>query len=827
MTYESKKMKNDNMTQMTRSSRMMNGGSAARRFFTAIILSLLPLFALAAKVNPESVVALVNRVCGPDAAPHFVFVLDEQWNEGKEGFQLSADGNKVRVTANTLSAMTAGLNWYLNHDARVNITWNNLRQRPKAYPAPSDGSIHTANTKYRYYLNYCTFSYSMAFWTWERWEKEIDWMALHGINAPLQLVGLDVTWQKTMLELGYSKAQVAKFVAGPGFQAWWGMVNLEGHGGPNPDWWYERQEKLAKKICDREYSLGFQPVLPGFAGQVPSPKVGQPAGMTLKTYDCGSWCGYKRPAMLSVTDTATYNTVAETYYRNLHKVMGQSVNYSMDCFHEGGRVPSGMTAKATYDAVYKAMDRYCGKGSRCFMQQWQWKPSQATAMTSFPQGRLVVLDLYSDVTKERGWKNFSQYKGHESVYCMLSNFGGRVGMHGNLRSMMKTFFTCKSKYNVKGIGATAEGIENNPILYDALYEMAWTDQVDVDSWLAEFVRCRYGADEDSSNQLLRAWKLIERSALNCTTGQTGPSEPIVCAHPSYSATKVSAWGTANIFYDTQSIIEAADIFLSMAGEVNGQNMEYDLTDCVRQAIVNYAKILLNNMKQANAVHDKDELAQLQKRFLMAIDDLDRLLTTRPDFSLYTWTQMARDITKEVGGTTEADREWLERQARMLLTTWRDNGGALTDYANRCWSGLLRDYYKPRWEKFFNGQAPSNWHTMEAAWRDNMSLQYTEPAVKENTYIVATAIFNKYFHRIASADGKAFYINAGIKTTSDKFSDQTNLSRDEYMPSIALPEDVEVVNRTISDTSEPTNKKVKIVLSDGTEFSYSLKIQENI
>ena len=32
-------------------------------------------------------------------------------------------------------------------------------------------------------------SYSMAYWDWERWEAEIDWMALQGINLPLAFTG--------------------------------------------------------------------------------------------------------------------------------------------------------------------------------------------------------------------------------------------------------------------------------------------------------------------------------------------------------------------------------------------------------------------------------------------------------------------------------------------------------------------------------------------------------------------------------------------------------------------------------------------------------------
>ena len=42
---------------------------------------------------------------------------------------------------------------------------------------------------YRYYMNVCTFGYSYVWWGWERWEREIDWMAMNAINIPLAFVG--------------------------------------------------------------------------------------------------------------------------------------------------------------------------------------------------------------------------------------------------------------------------------------------------------------------------------------------------------------------------------------------------------------------------------------------------------------------------------------------------------------------------------------------------------------------------------------------------------------------------------------------------------------
>ena len=43
------------------------------------------------------------------------------------------------------------------------------------------------------------FADSFVWWDWERWEKEIDWMALHGVNLPLAFVGQEAIWQKVFM----------------------------------------------------------------------------------------------------------------------------------------------------------------------------------------------------------------------------------------------------------------------------------------------------------------------------------------------------------------------------------------------------------------------------------------------------------------------------------------------------------------------------------------------------------------------------------------------------------------------------------------------------
>jgi len=55
--------------------------------------------------------------------------------------------------------------------------------------------------RFRYYQNVCTVSYSFVWWNWTRWEREIDWMAMNGINLPLAFTAQEAIWQKVSYEI--------------------------------------------------------------------------------------------------------------------------------------------------------------------------------------------------------------------------------------------------------------------------------------------------------------------------------------------------------------------------------------------------------------------------------------------------------------------------------------------------------------------------------------------------------------------------------------------------------------------------------------------------
>jgi hypothetical protein len=49
---------------------------------------------------------------------------------------------------------------------------------------------------------------SAPWWTLERWQQEVDWMALHGVNVCLAYTGQEAIFREVYLSLGLTDAEV-------------------------------------------------------------------------------------------------------------------------------------------------------------------------------------------------------------------------------------------------------------------------------------------------------------------------------------------------------------------------------------------------------------------------------------------------------------------------------------------------------------------------------------------------------------------------------------------------------------------------------------------
>ena len=728
-----------------------------------VLVALLCTVALGAFANPAD--DLLNRI-DKGAAAKFKTVLvksDKDFFEidqarTRKGNSTSAasksaagKNNPIIIRGNSWVNIAVGINWYLKHHAGIHISWNNMNVKlPAVLPVVKQKERHETDLKLRYNFNYCTFSYTMAFWDWNRWQKEIDWMALHGINMPLAAVGTESVWRNMLLKLGYSEEEVGKFIAGPAFLAWWEMNNLEGWGGPLPLSWYKQQETLQKKILARMKEMGMKPVLPGYCGMVPH-DAKQKLGLNVT--DAGRWNSYQRPANLSPTDSR-FAEIADLYYKELTRLYGKSDYYSMDPFHESGNDAAVDYGKAG-EALMSAMKR-ANPHAIWVVQGWNENP-RPQMIANLKVGDLLVLDLFSESrqnfkdfctgenTSGTGKKDFSTskkegiYGKHQWLFCLLENFGGNVGLHGRMDQLLNNFYLATGKKDtpkqensslltlhssLKGWGFTMEGSENNPVMFELMSELPWrAEKITKEDWIREYCYARYGVHDAT---IEKAWILLAQSIYNCPKGniQQGTHESIFCARPSLNSYQVSTWSLMSNYYDPEDTRQAAILLTSVAEKYRGNNnFEYDLVDICRQALADQGrKQYLKTMADYKSF-SRQEFKKDSDRFLKMILLQDKLLGTRQEFRLGHWIEEARNL-----GKTAEEKDLYEWNARVQITTWgnricADNGG-LHDYGHKEWQGLLKDFYYLRWSTFMKSLASQlslqdtpriDWYGLEESW----------------------------------------------------------------------------------------------------------------
>lgn len=661
-----------------------------------LFLAFFCLFAIVANATPID--ELLERI-DKGASKKFKIELRQSANDF---FELDQAGGKVVVRGNSWVNIATGINWYLKYNCGIHLTWGNMKaQLPAALPKVKAKEHHETNMKMRYCFNYCTFSYSMAFWDWQRWQEEIDWMALHGVNMPLAIVGTECVWRNMLLKMGYSEDEVGQFIAGPAFLAWWEMNNLEGWGGPLPMSWYRQQEALQKNILKRMKQLGMEPVLPGYSGMMPH-DAKQKLGLDVS--DGGTWNGYVRPSNLMPTDKR-FGEVADAYYAELTKLYGKSKYYSMDPFHESNDDATIDYAKAG-KAIMDAMKR-TNKEAKWVVQGWTENP-RPQMMTDLKNGDIVILDLFSECRPMFGipsiWKRENGYDGHSWMFCMLENFGGNIGLHGRMDQLLNNYKLARNgkwTQTMTGTGFTMEGTENNPVMFELMSELPWLADVPTkEQWVKKYIVARYGKHDAD---IEKAWMILAESIYNCPLGnnQQGPHESIFCGRPGLNNFQVKSWSKMRNYYDPEDTKQAARLMLAAADRMKGNdNYLHDLVDITRQALADQGRRqYLKTIADYNAFARKD-FRKDADRFLKMIMMQDSLLGTRTEFRLGRWTQQARNL-----GNTAKEKELYEWNARVQITTWgnrvcADKGG-LRDYANKEWQGILKDFYYYRWKIYFD------------------------------------------------------------------------------------------------------------------------------
>jgi len=368
---------------------------------------------------------------------------------------------------------------------------------------------------------------------------------------------------------------------------------------------------------------------------------------------------------------------------------------------------------------------------------------------------MIILDLITEY--EPVWKRTEAYYDKPWIWNMLHNFGGNISLFGqmeNVATQPSAALNDPQSKKLKGIGLTMEAIEQTPVLYELMTANTWhTTPISLNQWLSQYIRNRYGKGTSESNvNMQKAWKILRNTVYNGKEIRDG-AESILTGRPTMdSATK---WTKTKLNYQRRDLLPAWDLFLkSSAIYAKSDGFQYDLVDLTRQVLANYARPL--QLKWVKAYEEKDLVAfkKYSNQYLELMDDMDMLLATRKDFLLGKWIADARRC-----GTTDAEKALYEQNARDLITLWGDADSPLHEYSCRQWSGLLTDFYKVRWQKFFETTALamkagksvdivtfdkeiSQW---EWQWVNTQKNFPTEP--KGNSVQVSKLLYKKYRTKI--------------------------------------------------------------------------------
>ena len=158
-------------------------------------------------------------------------------NTSGKYFDYKVLDGKLHIEASSPVALCRGFYDYVKTNNNGIYSWsgNNVRL-PKTIPA---GTSKREDSPFPYHFNFnvVVYGYSTPYWDWTRWEKEIDWMALHGIDMPLALVGYEAIIARVWKKMGLTEEEINNYFVGPAHLPWMRMGNITGVDAPlNADW---------------------------------------------------------------------------------------------------------------------------------------------------------------------------------------------------------------------------------------------------------------------------------------------------------------------------------------------------------------------------------------------------------------------------------------------------------------------------------------------------------------------------------------------------------------------------------------------------------------
>ena len=641
--------------------------------------------------DERAAAGLAGRIV-PQYAGDIVFCQTE---DSLAVFELSTEQGRLVIRGNNANSMATGLNHYLKNFCDVTVSWyaTDRVQCPDEMPVVAAPVRVEARTGNRFFLNYCTFGYTMPWWKWEDWERFIDWMALNGVNMPLANTGQEAIWQKVWRRHGLTDEQIRAYFTGPAHLPWHRMSNIDHFGGPLPQNWIDAQARLQKKILKRERELNMKPVLSAFNGHVPEQlkDIYPDADIT----DIPRWSSFPKENLchfLSPTDSL-FARIQREFMTEQERIFGTDHIYGVDLFNEV-EAPSWdpETLAAISKGAYESMASvdpeavWLQMSWMFYYDSRHWTPENIRAyLGAVPLGKVMMLDYYIEHTPV--WTITDRFYGQPYILCYLGNFGGNTWMTGNYHQVSQRIEEAFAGGgdNMTGLGSTLEGFGVNMFMYESVLDKAWKNGMTDGKWVEKLADRMLGYEDEN---VRKAYKTIIDSVHvgNSFSSQT----PLACARPCLEG--FWHWTAIhNIRYDNATLVRAWRNLLEV--ESDRDTYRSLVVTAGTQAIGNHFATLRDSLTAAYRTKDLAKAERISQQMMETLADLDALTACDPQLRLDRWLADASACAR-----TQEEAAYYRRNARTLITTWGVQS-SIRDYATRVWSGLIDSYYAPRWQMY--------------------------------------------------------------------------------------------------------------------------------
>ena len=647
----------------------------------------------------QNIYALIERILPGKSSQFIVETLPSEGIE--EAFTLSSKKNKIVIRGTNELAMAKGFNYYLTEYCNIRVSWykDDPVDAPEILPEVNTPVTQQSRFEKRFFLNYCTYGYTMLWWQWDDWEHFIDWMALNGINMPLAITGQEAIWMEVWKSFGMTDEEIRAYFTGPAHLPWHRMGNLDGWLGPLPQEYIDHQFELQKKILKRERSFGMTPVLPAFAGHVPKAIKEQFPEATITSLGSYGVGDQYQAYFLDPMDTL-FVQIQQKFLKAQTAHFGTDHLYGADPFNEMDPPETTPEYLATVSkTIYDGMSSIDPQATWVqmgwtfyYMKLWKEDPARLEAMIkAVPEDKMIILDYFAE--KEEVWRNTEAWHGAPYIWCYLGNFGGNTEMAAPLYEVANRLSNTENdsdKGKLVGVGSTLEGFNVNRFMFEWLFEYAWDSSVtDIEKWVAQFARTKSESEDPLAEQAYqKLFKLVYNDQVSgVATGSLTQTRPRLSGIKGYQRPSK---------YNYHELTEVLTMMLG-AEEQTLLDPDYqkDLVVVTKQVLDNLIIPVREKINETYLAKDTAALHRQTSIFLGILDDLDRLLATQPEFLLGKWLDDARSF-----GSDSASKAYYEKNARVLITTWGNEGNKIIDYASRDLSGLISSYYKERWEMFF-------------------------------------------------------------------------------------------------------------------------------